>query len=70
MTIYKVPLVSQIQFKHVKGNLSRYSVCVGVDYKVKVMDAAGPDGKSKRVKVTIWDTGTLTPVTVNQALLI
>lgn len=21
------------------------------------MDAAGPDGRTKRVKVTIWDTG-------------
>ncbi len=30
---------------------------LGVDFKVKVMDAAGPDGRSKRVKVTIWDTG-------------
>jgi len=29
---------------------------IGVDFKVKVMDAASPDGKSKRVKVTIWDT--------------
>lgn len=29
----------------------------GVDFKVKVMDAAGPDGRPKRVKVTIWDTG-------------
>ncbi|RYG93846.1 hypothetical protein EON65_58325, partial [archaeon] len=30
---------------------------LGVDFKVKVMDAAGPDGRPKRVKVTIWDTG-------------
>jgi hypothetical protein len=30
---------------------------VGVDFKVKVMEAAGPDGRPKRVKVTIWDTG-------------
>lgn len=30
----------------------------GVDFKVKVMDATGPDGRPKRVKVTIWDTGT------------
>ncbi len=29
----------------------------GVDFKVKVMDAAGPDGRPKKVKVTIWDTG-------------
>jgi Ras-related protein Rab-18 len=29
----------------------------GVDFKVKVMDATGPDGRPKRVKVTIWDTG-------------
>jgi hypothetical protein len=29
----------------------------GVDFKVKVMDVAGPDGRPKRVKVTIWDTG-------------
>mmetsp|Transcript_13810 Transcript_13810/g.12526 ORF Transcript_13810/g.12526 Transcript_13810/m.12526 type:complete len:211 (-) Transcript_13810:129-761(-) len=29
---------------------------IGVDFKVKVMEAAGPDGKTKRVKVTIWDT--------------
>lgn len=32
---------------------------IGVDFKVKVMDAAGSDGKSKRVKVTIWDTGNI-----------
>ena len=31
---------------------------IGVDFKVKVMDVAGPDGRPKRVKVTIWDTGT------------
>lgn len=30
---------------------------LGVDFKVKVMDVAGPDGRPKRVKVTIWDTG-------------
>ena len=24
---------------------------------MKVMDVAGPDGRPKRVKVTIWDTG-------------
>mmetsp|Transcript_53963 Transcript_53963/g.106502 ORF Transcript_53963/g.106502 Transcript_53963/m.106502 type:complete len:210 (-) Transcript_53963:625-1254(-) len=29
---------------------------IGVDFKVKVMDATGPDGRPKRVKVTIWDT--------------
>lgn len=29
----------------------------GVDFKVKVMEVASPDGKMKRVKVTIWDTG-------------
>ena len=28
----------------------------GVDFKVKVMEVAGPDGRPKRVKVTIWDT--------------
>jgi Ras-related protein Rab-18 len=28
-----------------------------VDFKVKVMEVASPDGKMKRVKVTIWDTG-------------
>lgn len=33
------------------------SIYIGVDFKVKVMDAAGPDGRTKRVKVTIWDTG-------------
>jgi GTPase SAR1 family protein len=31
-------------------------VLSGVDFKVKVMDVAGPDGRPKRVKVTIWDT--------------
>jgi hypothetical protein len=35
-------------------HLALYS---GVDFKVKVMEAAGPDGRPKRVKVTIWDTG-------------
>lgn len=29
---------------------------IGVDFKVKVMEAAGPEGRTKRVKVTIWDT--------------
>jgi Ras-related protein Rab-18 len=29
---------------------------IGVDFKVKVMDVASPDGRPKRVKVTIWDT--------------
>lgn len=29
---------------------------IGVDFKVKVMEAAGPEGRAKRVKVTIWDT--------------
>lgn len=29
---------------------------IGVDFKVKLMDVAGPDGRPKRVKVTIWDT--------------
>ena len=33
------------------------SFCTGVDFKVKVMDVGGPDGRPKRVKVTIWDTG-------------
>jgi Ras-related protein Rab-18 len=32
---------------------------IGVDFKVKVMEVASPDGKLKRVKVTIWDTGIL-----------
>lgn len=35
--------------------------CLGVDFKVKVMDVAGPDGRPKRVKVTIWDTGYIAP---------
>ena len=30
---------------------------IGVDFKVKVMDAVGADSRHKRVKVTIWDTG-------------
>lgn len=29
---------------------------LGVDFKVKFMDAAGPSGRLKRIKVTIWDT--------------
>jgi Ras-related protein Rab-18 len=29
---------------------------IGVDFKVKVMDALDPSGKRKRIKVTIWDT--------------
>lgn len=32
------------------------STYLGVDFKVKVLEAAGPDGRPKRVKVTIWDT--------------
>jgi len=32
---------------------------IGVDFKVKVMDAVGADSRPKRVKVTIWDTGKL-----------
>jgi hypothetical protein len=35
----------------------KLSSFTGVDFKVKVMDATGPDGRPKRVKVTIWDTG-------------
>jgi Ras-related protein Rab-18 len=30
---------------------------IGVDFKVKIVDATGPDGQPKVVKVTIWDTG-------------
>jgi GTPase SAR1 family protein len=37
-------------------NMFCVCVCEGVDFKVKVMDVAGPDGRPKRVKVTIWDT--------------
>ena len=33
-----------------------YYIILGVDFKVKVMEAAGPEGRAKRVKVTIWDT--------------
>jgi Ras-related protein Rab-18 len=29
---------------------------IGVDFKVKVMDSDAPDGRMKKVKVTIWDT--------------
>jgi len=29
---------------------------IGVDFKVKVMEATGADGRPKKVKVTIWDT--------------
>lgn len=29
----------------------------GVDFKVKVLEAIGADGRSKKVKITIWDTG-------------
>lgn len=29
----------------------------GVDFKVKVLEATGSDGITKRVKITIWDTG-------------
>lgn len=29
---------------------------LGVDFKVKVLEATGSDGKKKRVKITIWDT--------------
>ena len=32
-------------------------IWTGVDFKVKLMDIAGPDGRPKKVKVTIWDTG-------------
>ena len=29
---------------------------IGVDFKIKVMEASGPDGRKKKIKVTIWDT--------------
>mmetsp|Transcript_29744 Transcript_29744/g.28447 ORF Transcript_29744/g.28447 Transcript_29744/m.28447 type:complete len:209 (+) Transcript_29744:136-762(+) len=29
---------------------------IGVDFKVKVLEATGSDGRKKRVKITIWDT--------------
>ena len=29
---------------------------IGVDFKVKIIEARGADGHNKRVKVTIWDT--------------
>lgn len=29
---------------------------IGVDFKVKVLEATGADGQVKRVKATIWDT--------------
>jgi len=31
---------------------------IGVDFKVKIMNVTGSDGSSKKVKITIWDTGT------------
>ena len=33
---------------------------IGVDFKVKIIETPGPDGRNKRIKVTIWDTGILT----------
>jgi GTPase SAR1 family protein len=33
---------------------------VGADFKAKVIEANGSDGRLKRVKITIWDTGLLT----------
>jgi GTPase SAR1 family protein len=32
---------------------------IGVDFKVKIVEATGPDGLSKTIKANIWDTGTL-----------
>jgi small GTP-binding protein len=29
---------------------------IGVDFKVKVLEASGSDGRKKKVKITIWDT--------------
>lgn len=29
---------------------------LGVDFKVKMMEATGPSGRLKKIKVTIWDT--------------
>ncbi len=31
---------------------------IGVDFKVKIINVTGSDGSSKKVRVTIWDTGT------------
>jgi hypothetical protein len=31
---------------------------IGVDFKVKIMNVTGSDGSLKKVKITIWDTGT------------
>ena len=38
------------------SNAIQIFLLLGVDFKVKVMEVAGPDGRSKKVKVTIWDT--------------
>jgi GTPase SAR1 family protein len=27
---------------------------IGVDFKVKMLDAMGPDGRPRRVKITVW----------------
>lgn len=29
---------------------------IGVDFKVKIIEAVGSDGRNKKIKVTIWDT--------------
>ena len=38
---------------------------VGVDFKVKVVDAMDSNGRPKRVKVTIWDTGNAPTTSIN-----
>ena len=56
MIIYRAQLVCTDQCLFTRIRLTK--IMPGVDFKVKVMDVAGPDGRPKRVKVTIWDTGT------------
>src|SRR5688500_9882504 len=55
MRTCRVPSVSLSAVTGLMGALTM-QYFPGVDFKVKVMDAAGPDGRPKRVKVTIWDT--------------
>jgi hypothetical protein len=43
---------------------------VGADFKAKVIEATGADGRLKRVKITIWDTGSAHNLFISPSLIL
>jgi hypothetical protein len=54
--ICKVQLVSTFVLILLFPYIANNYIIQGVDFKVKVVEASGPDGL-RRAKVTVWDTG-------------